>query len=211
MAEVYIDDNAVAAVTEAACYAGREIVLRLAKRAGWPISEDKLIADAPAQRQAFRGVVFDTVQQQLTIPSAKLMATLRRVRACLDKEGTFQVRLAREVAGRLEWVNQVLPMGRVRTKRLHRAVPRGAKNFWLMSLTPEAREDLTWWTHFLEKAMAEHGQVDWASFPCTPLSSVPTIRIFSDAAGELGFGAVMGSTAVVGMGVLGLCRRPNSS
>jgi hypothetical protein len=68
-----------------------------------------------------------------------------------------------------------------------------------MTLTPEAREDLRWWMHFLEHAMAEHGQVDWASFPCTSLSSIPTTRIFSDAAGELGFGAVMGSTAVVGM------------
>ena len=197
-AEVYIDDNTVVAATEAACYAGREVVLRLATRAGWPISEDKLAADAPAQRQAFRGVVFDTVGQKLTIPSAKLMATLRRVRACLDKEGSFQVRLAREVAGRLEWVNQVLPMGRARTKRLHRAIPRGAKNFWLMSLTPEAREDLTWWTDFLAHAMTEQGQVQWASFPCLPLSSIHTVRIFSDAAGELGFGAVLGSTAVVG-------------
>lgn len=197
--EVYIDDIAIPAATEAACYEGRETVLGLAKRAGWPVSEDKLAADAPAQRQAFRGVVFDTVRQQLTIPAAKLLATLRRIRACLDQAGSFQVRLAREVAGRLEWINQVLPLGRVRTKRLHQAIPRGAKNFWLMTLTPAAREDLTWWTGFLEEAIAEHGRVPWACFPCAPLSSLPVIRIFSDAAGELGFGAVMGSTAVVGI------------
>jgi hypothetical protein len=40
--------------------------------------------------------------------------------------------------------------------------------------------------------------VPWAGFPCAPLSRIPTTRIFSDAAGELGFGAVMGPRVVVG-------------
>lgn len=75
---VYIDDNALSARTEAACYAARGVALEIAQAPGWPIAEAKLKEGRPCSIPAFRGV-FVTRAQTLSIPVVvKLEASERR-------------------------------------------------------------------------------------------------------------------------------------
>lgn len=166
--------------------------------AGWPVAEDKLEEDSPSQRLAYRGVVFDTRAQTLSIPVSRLEATRRRVQELLSPAGSsVQVRRVRTVLGRLEWINQVLPIGRARTKRCYSAIPYGANNKWRMKLTAEARADLEWWRVFLDSACTDGGLCQWTRFDISLLDG-PVLRIFSDAAGDIGFGAIAAGTVVVG-------------
>jgi hypothetical protein len=129
---VYIDDNAITGPTERVCLARRASALKIMEIAGWPVAEDKLAEDRPAQRLAYRGVVFDTCAETLSIPLSRLEATRRRVHEVVATRpaDVVQVRRLKEIYGRLEWINQVLPMGRARTKRCYGALPYGNKNQW---------------------------------------------------------------------------------
>ena len=186
---VYIDDNAVTGRSEAECYANRDIFLRAAQVAGWPISEDKLEEDKPAQRLAFRGVVFDTKLGTLSIHVTRCQSTLRKVAALVDSqlESTFQVRRVRSVLGSLEWICCVVPLGRLHTKRVYEDLPKGCRNNWLVRLSATSRADLGWWSSFLREAVAQRGVERWAGFDA-PLPECPSVRIFSDSSGDIGFG-----------------------
>jgi hypothetical protein len=196
---VYVDDNAITGPSESVCLTRRAQALEIMHHAGWPVAMDKLEEDRPAQRLAYRGVVFDTRDGTLSIPVSRLEATSRRVQEALamSETGPIQVRRFKQILGRLEWINQVLPMGRARTKRSYAALPYGAQNNWKVRLTPLARADLEWWKSFLDAACTQGGLCQWARFD-VPLQESVTVRIFSDASGEIGFGAVAGDVVVVG-------------
>lgn len=197
--EVYIDDVAAAGETEEACYANRAMVLTIALALGWPISMDKLEEDKPATRLAYRGVVFDTVEGTLSIPVSRLATTLRLVSEALAAPERVRVRKLRSVLGRLEWVSQVLPLGRIHTKRIYADIPRGAKNNWLVpKLSDSSLGHLQWWRTFLESNIAGGGAQKWAGFD-RPLSMCPTVRMFSDSSGEIGFGAIGPASLVAGL------------
>jgi hypothetical protein len=196
---VYIDDNAITAPTEELCYARRGTALASMERAGWPIAEDKLESDRPSQRLAYRGVVFDTCEETLSIPLSRLEATHRLVLEVLDPSRAWiQVRTFRRLLGRLEWINQVLPVGRARTKRCYAVIPHRATNNWRMKLNPPARVDLQWWSAFLSSACTDGGLCQWTRFD-VPLLGGAVVRIFSDASGEIGFGAVALHSVLVGV------------
>lgn len=197
---VYIDDNAITGPTERVCLARRASALKIMEIAGWPVAEDKLAEDRPAQRLAYRGVVFDTCAETLSIPLSRLEATRRRVHEVVATRpaDVVQVRRLKEIYGRLEWINQVLPMGRARTKRCYGALPYGNKNQWRVHVCPQVREDLGWWEKFLQAACAQAGSCQWARFPA-PLQAASVCRIFSDASGEIGFGATARGRVIAGL------------
>jgi hypothetical protein len=135
---VYIDDNAITGPTEQVCLSRRASALRFMENAGWPVAEDKLEEDRPSQRLAYRGVVFDTCAETLSIPLSRMEATRRRVHEVVATRpaDVVQVRRLKEIYGRLEWINQVLPIGRARTKRCYGALPRGNQNQWRVRVSP---------------------------------------------------------------------------
>lgn len=199
--QVYLDDNSIAAPTREACYAARAVALEIMQDVGWPIAEDKLVEDAPAQRLAYRGVVFDLTTHTMSIPLPKLQATHRRVQELLDAAKAKEersVRRIRSVAGRLGWISQVMPEGRLHLVRLQRSIPHGATNKWKVRLDKHegARLDLRFWKRFLEKHMRQHRAESWAVFG--PLQTAPRVRIFSDASGDIGFGGTAHGLVVAG-------------
>jgi hypothetical protein len=198
--KVYLDDMAVAARTEQQCYGARAEALVIARRAGWPVAEDKLEEDKPSQRLAYRGVVFDTVNCTLSVHVTRLRSTRDKVGQLLDtdNEHFFQVRKVRSVLGSLEWVSTCVPLGRLRTKRVYSDFPFGARNNWKMKLGPSGRRDLAWWRDLLNEAVLGNGIERWAGFGC-PLQQCPVVRILSDASGEIGFGALCMGEVVAGL------------
>lgn len=194
--QVYIDDNAVSASSREQCYAFRALALEVINEVGWPVAEDKLKEDAPSQRLAFRGVIFDSVQETMSIPEAKLQATERRVSELLAASGTLSVRSVKSVLGRFGWINQVMPMGRLHVRPIYRSLPFGARNEWKFHLTDEARNELGWWHRFLSDCISAGGVSRWASFAGGMHG--PVVRIVSDASGTEGFGGTMLGTVIAG-------------
>jgi hypothetical protein len=197
---VYLDDITVSASSEDLCYKDRADALVIANRAGWPIASDKLDEDKPSQRLAYRGVVFDTVRCTLSVHVTRLRATRAKVSQLLDTDAAhlFQVRKVRSVLGSLEWISTCVPLGRLRTKRIYKDFPFGARNNWKMQLSLLSRQDLSWWRTLLDEAIAGRGIERWAGFGC-PLQQCPVVRILSDASGEIGFGAVCMGEVVAGL------------
>lgn len=205
--QVYIDDNAIAAASERRCYALRGVGLEIARRVGWPVAEDKLLEDKPAQRLPYRGVVFDTLQCLLCIPEAKLQATERRCKDLLEAIGNPTVRQVRSLIGRVGWINQVMPLGRLHIHGLHAVIPRGAKNHWCVRLSAGALADLRWWLSFLRDASAGQSRL-WSSF--SRLQDMPVVRIFSDASGSEGFGGTVQGCVIAGTWTADAALRPGA-
>jgi hypothetical protein len=198
--KVYMDDMALPAKCRDRCYEARADALVVSLRAGWPISDEKLEEDKPAQRLAYRGVVFDTVTCTLSVHVTRLSSTLEKVNQLrvTDSNQLFEVRRVRSVLGSLEWISTCVPLGRLRTKRMYADIPFGARNRWKMRLGLSARADLTWWCVLLEEAIKGNGIERWAGFG-QPLPLCPIVRIFSDASGEIGFGAYCMGEIVAGL------------
>jgi hypothetical protein len=196
---VYLDDNAIAGRTEAECYENRGTGMSLAIAAGWPISLDKLEEDKPDQQRAYRGIVFDTINRCLTLSPARLASTGKKVRALLegDRFRFHQVRAVRSVLGSLEWTATCVPAGRLHTVPIYEDIHPGAQNNWRMSLSDDSVEHLEWWADLLERASLGHQPAVWAGFD-KPITSSPTIRMYSDASGQTGFGALCGDTVLIG-------------
>lgn len=208
--KIFMDDNGVAGDTQQKCYEGQATMVATATAAGWPISEDKLEEDKPAQRLAYRGVTFDTVAGTLSIHPSRLVSNLRKVRQLVDAEPSMahEVRVIRSTLGSLEWVCCCVPVGRLYTKRVYGSLPfvgkstggrrKRAPNHYKAILKPEAREDLLWWKGFLEAAVADKTLVRWAGFDM-PLPQCPVVRLFSDASGDIGFGGIAHGEVVAGL------------
>lgn len=195
--EVYMDDNAITGCTEEECYEARELALDEAAFLGWPVAEDKLAEDKPAQRLAYRGVVFDTVAETLSIPPTKLQCTLRRIidmQELASSGKVVSVRKIRSVLGRLGWISQVLPLGRLHTHELSLCAPGWALNIHRRKLTEPALSDLAWWRQTLQDAVEDSGLAAWTSFAYSP----EVVRIISDASGTIGFGGFSDNIVVAG-------------
>lgn len=200
-----MDDNLITAAMQEACYVSRATHLAISEAIGWPTALDKLKEDAPSQKLPFRGVVFDTINQRLSIPVSKLQATARRTRELLEEtklmrakktRSSFQVRRIRSIQGRFGWINQIHPMGRLHTHHMARCIPWEAQNKHMMNLSKSAVADLKWWDAFFSQAVADGGLESWASFK--PITEGPIIRIFCDASGDFGFGGTALGRVIAG-------------
>jgi hypothetical protein len=196
--DVYLDDNGIAADTEEDCYHARSIALEIAELLGWPVAMDKLEEDKPAQQLSYRGVVFDTVAQQLSIPLAKIQCTARRTAALLHdaRQGCVQVRRVRSVQGRHGWLSQVMPLGRSYTHATSRCT-KGLQNRHMVDLRRKAGvlDELAWWDGFLQSAISQGGFHRWTPFGQPPAA----IRLVSDASGNDGFGGYCSLGVLAGL------------
>ena len=100
--------------------------------------------------------------------------------------------------GRLEWISTCVPLGRLHTKRVYADFPIGCRNNWKMTLSATSRRDLGWWQSFLADGVQEQQVHRWASFD-HPLAEAASVRMYSDASGEIGFGGYCQGEIVAGL------------
>jgi len=163
---------------------------------GWPVNRDKLEEDKPAQRMAYRGIVFDSVASTVSIAPHRLARCTALIEVALS-DGFMAVRRWRSLLGHLGWAEQLMPEARPHMAALWEGVHRRLRPAWRFQVSEAAGEELCWWRSRLEAAIAGDGQAaGWARF--WEGGWPPITRIFGDAAGDDGFAALVGSSVFVG-------------
>jgi len=193
-----IDDMAVVGATREECQRNLDAAVDLFRRLGLRLNPAKIVP--PSQVMEFLGIRIDSVSQQLSIAPEKLEHYRRRVAEALadDEASSLSVRQLESLLGKLNWYCEVLIAGRARLSRIRACVPGGGhyrpSPYTKVSLSPEAKLDLLWWQDQLRLAAAQPRFVPfWTAHP--PVFC----NIFSDAAGDVGFGLVVGDQVFQGL------------
>ena len=144
--------------------------------AGIPVAEHK--TEGPATSVTFLGILVDTVQFQLRLPSDKLARLQVMVCQWLDRRSSTRRELE-SLTGHLAHAATVIRPGRIFLRPLFALIATAAKPHHYVHLNLSVRADLHWWLHFLQS---------WngSSFFPPPL---PSVHVYSDASGSFGCGA----------------------
>lgn len=149
---------------------------------------------------SFLGIFIDSVSCRLSIPQEKLQHYSRQLLFALeaDAKGKLTVRTLQSLLGKLNWYCEVLVAGRARLHRIRQCIPGGGGYSphprTQASLSVEAKEDVQWWQSQLALAAECPRYVPfWIEDP--PVFC----NIFSDAAGDVGYGLVVGDQVYQGL------------
>ena len=186
------DDIFLCGATEEECAANLKIVIKTMEELGFELNHAKTVR--PTQRLTFLGITIDTVACRLSIEPYRLLGIAERVEECLERYSAsrrYSIKEWESLLGRLNWVAEVLIAGRPHLGRLWHAFPALKAGYAPDDLTAAA---LRWWLSVLVKR-AEADDL-WAPFWT---AAVPiTDYVFSDASGDIGFGAVFDGWVVQG-------------
>ena len=193
-----IDDFATVGSTEAECQRNLDKAIEIFGRLGLKLNPAKIVS--PSQVMEFLGVLIDAVHRVVSLVPEKMALYDQHVGLTLeaDEEGTLVVNALESRLGQLGWASEVLVAGRARLSRIRACIP-GGGNYRphphkRVSLSPEARADLLWWREQLQMAAVNPRSVPfWTDKP--PVFC----NIFSDAAGDVGFGLVVGDEVFQGL------------
>ena len=144
--------------------------------AGIPVAEHK--TEGPATSVTFLGILVDTVQFQLRLPSDKLARLQVMVLQWLDRRSSTRRELE-SLTGHLAHAATVIRPGRIFLRPLFALIATAAKPHRYVHLNLSVRADLHWWLHFLQSWNGSY------FFP-PPL---PSVHVYSDASGSFGCGA----------------------
>lgn len=188
---ILTDDILLIADSEAECRSFMATALQILEELGWLPNLDKL--EGPSQHLEFLGILIDTVQQRLSIDASKLESIIMALDSLLAEPRAVLARDLESMIGRLGWVASVMISGRPYLQFLWPCLPAHRRHGQRVRLTDLARRDLRWWRRRLQQAIddPDHTSI-WAPFWNDPPSR---LRIFTDASGHLGFGAVLSRSA----------------
>ena len=142
-------------------------VLAVFADAGIPVAERN--TEGPATLVTFLGILVDTVQFQLRLPSDKLAWLQVMVRQWLDRRSCTRCELE-SLTGHLAHAATVIRPGRIFLRSLFTLIATAAKPHHYVHLNLSVRVDLRWWLHFLQS---------WncSSFFPPPLPSVHVLLV----------------------------------
>jgi len=186
---VYIDDILLMANTAAQVQSHLEALMFLLTGLGFVINMMKSVT-SPTQQIEFLGMMVDSTSLQLSLPGEKLHHIRKEVNQNLQRPQVTARQLA-QLIGKLHAASQaVLPAPlfyRSLQGDLQKALTLSNQDYnAAMSLSPQAKEELTWWQEKL---------VQWNSKPL--LCRQQTVIITSDASLQ-GWGAVCKGTRTGG-------------
>ena len=179
---MYVDDLLVAASGRSACASAMRRAMAVFEWLGFSVSKGK--TTGPARRLKYLGYVIDIDARTVTIGDERrrdALACLRRLR-----QDSVVVKDLESTIGRLGFIAGVVPGGRTYTCRLYRdlhdALQRGDRH---IRLSAGALKDVDWWQEALSSC---HG----GSRIFGADAILPVVPMKSDAAGEIGWGYVLG-------------------
>ena len=176
----YLDDF-WCADTEERCLRTFNTLKTVCRQLNVPLSPDKL--EGPSATITFLGIELDASKQVLALPTEKLHLLHQelqqwdlRVRKCSKQE-------LLSLIGKLSFAAKCIPAGRIFFRRLIDLSMKARKLHHRLDLTLEAREDISWWFHFLPEWNGTARFIDpvWAS--------ADNLQLFTDAAASIGAGA----------------------
>jgi ribonuclease HI len=186
----YLDDICVIAKSkEEALKHGLKVTAHLEKL-GFIINQKKTCL-IPKQCREFLGLLVDTTNMTLAVPSEKMKRIKREAKKISHSE-TWPLRKLAATIGLLNSVCRALRIGRLMTRYLLRDVRKALQpdNIWdnrKVKISEEARSELRWWTDHMEQ------------FNGRPLiTPTHSKELWTDASGT-GWGAVCGKEVTQGV------------
>lgn len=152
-------------------------------RFGVPLSAEK--TEGPRTVISFLGIELDSVNMVFRLPADKLAKLMDLVNGfCAVRK--VKLRQLQLLLGILVFACRIMPMGRVFSRRLSLATRGIARPEHHIRLTKSLKADLVVWRDFLQQ---------YNGRTCCQESEVSSgeLELFTDAAGSVGFGAVLGS------------------
>ena len=174
----YLDDFFLAANTLSDCESDMNLTCEVFQRLGVPLAPEKIVG--PDSSITYLGIVIDSQKMEIRLPNEKfeeLLSSLRQwqcVKKCTKRE-------LLSLIGKLSFASKVIPAGRTSLRRLIDLSTTVKKLHHRISFNKEARLDIEWWLEFLP---SWNGRYKIPDFQVTP---APSINLFTDASGELGF------------------------
>ena len=162
-----------------------EAFLLFCRDCGIPIKSSKTVL--PSTCVVVHGIEVDTVNMQARLPEDKLTKA-RSLLVAFSRRRRVRSRDLQSLLGFLNFACKVILPGRAFLRRLFALLPpytSYSRRF--ITLSKEARQDIRAWLHFL----ARYNGV--TIFPSPTFQDSHTLKLYSDAAGSLGFAAIFGS------------------
>lgn len=150
----YLDDICIVAKTEEqAREQGTQVVTHLQKL-GFIINQKKTCL-VPKQKREFLGLVVDSKEMTLSIPSEKLKKIKREASQILKSE-TWPMRKLAATIGLMNSVCKAVKIGRLMTRFMYADVRKALlpENCWdnrRVKISEETKEELQWWIENLEQ------------------------------------------------------------
>ena len=179
-----IDDFLILACSPKKCTHDLEAFSDMCEQLGVPLAPEKTVG--PSTEIIFLGITLDTVKLEARLPLDKLATA----GALLDEFLTRQKVTLRElqsVIGVLNFACSVILPGRAFLRRLIDLTMGVSKPHHHIRLTQEVKLDLQMWKEFL------HGFNGRAFFIDEKMLSGDYLQLYTDASGEIGYGAVLGN------------------
>ena len=155
------------------------------KTLGVPIAEDKLVG--PTTNLTFIGIAINTDDFLVSIPSEKIQEVVSQMPRWCSRRTCTQVEL-QSLVGKLQFFSKVIRPGRIFTRRLIDLIYTVRRPTHHVTLTKHAKEDIHWWCELL------HSWNQASIIPATLRIYSTDIKLYTDAAKTIGFGAVLGNS-----------------
>ena len=179
-----LDDFLILDSSQQRCSHSLTAFVEMCSDIGIPISREKTFS--PSRNIIFLGYELDSVEMTIRLPHDKVQKCKEQIQACLKKD-KIQLKDLQSLTGLLNFACGAVVPGRAFLRRLYNLSIGIKQWFHYIRITKQVREDLTVWQDFLNTYNGKSLLLPekW--------TTSPSIDLYTDASGALGYGAVFGS------------------
>ena len=181
----YLDDYlTMGPPASSVCQNNVNTFLSLCAELGVPLATDKL--EGPSTTLSFLGIILDTHQMEIRLPSNKLIRMLELLTTWLPRRKARKREIL-SLVGTLQHATKVVRPGRSFVSRMYATAAKLREMHYITRLNKAFQSDLYWWYIFLQS---------WNGLSILRHPSVPSHPNFcsqTDASGTWGCAAVLGS------------------
>ena len=179
-----LDDFLFIADSREKCQSDLDHFLSLCEYLGVPIAQEKTVG--PASVLQFAGITLDSVKQEARLPDEKLQKC-RMLLHAFYRRRKVSLKELQSLLGLLNFTCAVVVPGRAFLRRMI-DLTRGAKRpHHRIRITKEAKHDIKVWLNFLDEFNGK------AFFLDDKWETSCSMKLFTDAAGSKGYGAIFGT------------------
>ena len=166
---VYLDDFLIISESKEVCAEALNILIQLLRKLGFMIHWGKVVD--PTTCITFLGIELNSMT--LSLPEEKLLLLQQELQSSL-RLNRFTKRQLQSLAGRLSWAASVIRGGRVFLRRIFNTIRMLRHNAHRVRISSEARNDLLWWSKFIDTFNGRSTLLDHKPIEC----------VFTDACNE---------------------------
>ena len=179
----YLDDFLFIALMQLICNNQVRTFLAVCKEINFPVAVEKTFWGTNCL--VFLGLLIDTLNQCVSIPTDKVQRAVNLVSAALQRK-KITVKQLQKICGFLNFLGRCVIPGRAFTRRLYAYTGKNMKPHYHIRLNQELRKDLNTWLVFLE-----HPGVFCRPFLDFSENIVADeINFYTDASGKIGLGGI---------------------